>query len=308
MRINANPPNQRLQTVYGCCKVRTGALYLSVLCEMGSILAVITLGLILANYDLNVKEDKPLSGIMDVISSSVDDRTYSAGQEYRKIIRGGNGMESQWDQGRQSDVVDQIEDGFQQIGKEVFKESIKNPNVSGGLAKLLEANKNQIRRFLEFLLAFALGELALNSLLIYGLAQRKHFPCMPWLIYNGSFLTVFTTLPFILTWWLWSNGAPLIGTCILCFGVAIICECFYNYWVVLSEWMNIKYRHASVRQVAIGNQSTNCDTAQLVPQEGRVVIESLPAYPRQAGNYALPRVPHSQACYDVPPAYYTVKY
>jgi len=289
---------QRLQTVHGCCKVRTGALFLSVFWEMGSILAVMTLGLILANYDAIVKEDKPLSGIMDTYSLGVDGPTYLVGHEYRKITRG--------DQSSDVEIIDQIEDGLGQIGKEMEKESLENPNVSGGIAKLLEANKYQIRRFLEFLLAFALGELALNSLLIYGLAQRKHFPCMPWLIYNGSFLTVFTVLPFIMAWWLWSNGAPLIGTLALIFGLASICECFYNYWVVVSEWMNIKYRNASVRQVAIGNQSTNCDTAQLVPQEESVEIEPLPACPRQAGLYALPRVP--QAYYDVPPAYYTVKY
>jgi len=122
------------------------------------------------------------------------------------------------------------------------------------LADNLEEHKEDIRHFIQLALVYSIGQCLIDTLLIFGLAKKRHVPCMPWLIYNGLGLTVTSILVVVCVIWLWVNGGAGTGFLALFLGLTFVGFWFYIFKVVQTEWMNIKDLDAPARQLEHGGK------------------------------------------------------
>jgi len=178
----------RLEKAYYCCHVRTGALVISTIFSMMSVVGVIVCGYMLASFDDNVK-----------------------------LAETAVGMEA--------NLVKKIGESTEELDQAVG---------------IMEASKGTIRHILQGTVIYAVGELVINLLLIFGLAQRRHVGCLPWLIYNFLGLITWTIGFSVATISMWVIGATGPGFMWLFLGGGVGAAYFYAWKVVQSEWMNIK--------------------------------------------------------------------
>jgi len=105
---------------------------------------------------------------------------------------------------------------------------------------IVDAYKGMFKRLLEFALVYAVGEFLINALLIFGLAQRKHVACLPWLIYNGFGLVIWGLIMAVVVIAMWVAGAVGSGFLYLFLSGLLFSLYLYTWRIVQSEWMNIK--------------------------------------------------------------------
>lgn len=173
----------RLERAYFCCQVRTGALAISVLFGMLSVVSVMIGAFELAGFDDGVAQVEATLSMEAELGS---------------------------------------DEGLNQV------------------VGIVDAYKGMFRRLLEFGLVFAIGEFVINVLLIFGLAQRKHVACLPWLIYNGFGLVIWGLIMAVVVIAMWVAGAVGSGFLYLFLSGLLFSLYLYTWRIVQSEWMNIK--------------------------------------------------------------------
>lgn len=124
----------------------------------------------------------------------------------------------------------------------------------GNLIDVLEQHKEDFRRFTQLGLVYQIGECVINILLIWGLAKKKHVPCLPWLIYSGVCLIGLAVLIVSAVILLWVLGFVGYGFLTLFLGILFVAFYFHIFKVVQTEWMVIKDLDAPARQVELGGK------------------------------------------------------
>jgi len=116
----------------------------------------------------------------------------------------------------------------------------------------------------------SIGKLVMDLVLIFGLVERKHLPCLAWLIYSG-FFGIVTIIKFIGTgamliyqgsyYRIFITASEITATSLvgisLVLGSCVVTPIWLHMLkVVQSEWMNIKDLEATNKKRKTGNPPT----------------------------------------------------
>jgi len=165
---------------------------------------------------------------------------------------------------------------------EHFKHWCESLGFSNGqIEEIISEHEHTIVSAYWVSLAYQVGELAIEGLLLAGLAKRKHTFCLPWLILSALFLLVCTVAVVIIVIALWAIGLAGEGFLLLFLGGSFVGLSLYFFKVVQTEWMNIKDMDTPQVQAELGNRvpATTGPLTNNGPITNDVRFEPLPPYP-----------------------------